>query len=150
MHDATNFELAFYGVMLTVVVVMSGFQVRFYLRRFLGRRWPTASATIRKGFIGTVSRGAGAGFYEYAFAIKGVQYSGKFIIIDGWEHAEKLQEKLDGLPISIKYCPTNPSVSLLLDLYDSRFDGKSATQNPNWYANARERDSFLALDLNKK
>ena len=41
MHDATNFELAFYGVMLTVVVVMSGFQVRFYLRRFLGRRWPT-------------------------------------------------------------------------------------------------------------
>jgi hypothetical protein len=74
----------------------------------------------------------------------------KFVIIDGWEHAEKLQEKLDGLPISIKYCPTNPSVSLLIDLYDSRFDGKSATQNPYWYAKARERDSFLALDLNEK
>jgi hypothetical protein len=46
--------------------------------------------------------------------------------------------------------PTKDTVSLVLDLYDSRFDGKSTTQNPYWYANAREWDSFLALDLNKK
>jgi hypothetical protein len=124
MHDATNFELAFYCVILAVVAVVCGFQIRFYLRRFLSRRWPIVSATIRKGFIGTVSRGAGAGFYEYAFALKEGQYSGKFIIIDSWEHAEKLQEKLDGLLISIRYCPSNPAVSLLVDLYDSRFDGK--------------------------
>ena len=87
---------------------------------------------------------------KYSFAVEGVPYSGKLIIIDSWEHAETLQEKLDGLQISIKYCPTNPSVSLLVDSYDLRFDGKSATQNPYWYVNARERDSFLALNLSKK
>jgi hypothetical protein len=114
------------------------------------RSWPTKTATIRRGYIGTVARAGGAGLYEYTFTVKGVPYSGKFIIIDNWEHAEKLQEKLDGLAISVKYCPRNPALSLLLDLYDARFDGKSATQNPYWYANARERDSFLALDLNKK
>jgi hypothetical protein len=150
MSDTTNLDLAFYSLLLAVVAIVCGFQIRFYLRRFLSQRWPTASATIRKGFIGTVSRGAGAGFYEYVFAIKGEEYLGKFIILDSWEHAEKLQEKLDGLPISIRFCPTNPAVSLLVDLYDPRFDGKLATQNPYWYANARERDSFLALELNKK
>jgi hypothetical protein len=150
MIDTTNLELAFYSIFLAVVAIVCGFQIRFYLRRFLSRHWPTASATIRKGFIGTVSKGAGAGFYENAFVIKGKEYLGKFIIIDSWEHAEKLQERLDGLPISIRYRPTNPAISLLVDLYDLRFDGKSTTQNPYWYANARERDSFLALDLNKK
>ena len=136
--------------MLGAVALVCGFQIRFYLRRFLSKRWPMASAIIRKGFIGVVSRGAGAGFYEYAFAVREGQYLGKFIIIDSWEHAEQLQKKLEGLPISIRYCPTNPAVSLLVNLYDSRFDGRSATQNPYWYANSRERDSFLALDINKK
>jgi hypothetical protein len=51
------------------------------------------------------------------FSVKGVQYSGRFIIIDSWEHAEKLQEALDGLPISIKYDPNNPRISLLTNLY---------------------------------
>ncbi len=150
MNDNTNLDLIFYSLLLVLVIIVCGFQIRFYFRRFLSAHWPSASAAIRKGFLGTVSRGAGAGFYEYVFSIKGKEYTGRFIIIDSWEHAEKLQGKLDGLPISIRYSPSNPAVSLLVDLYDPRFDGKLATQNPYWYANSRERDSFLSLDLTKK
>jgi hypothetical protein len=125
------------------MAVVVGFQVRFYLRRFASRHWPTEAATIKRGHLGTVARGA----YEYVFSVKGVQYSGRFIIIDSWEHAEKLQEALDGLPISIKYDPNNPRISLLTNLYDLRFDGKAATQIPYWFANANERDSFVRFWL---
>src|SRR5215469_5796362 len=115
MSDPTNLALAFYGVMLAIMAVVVGFQIRFYLRRFWSRHWPTETATIKRAYLGTVARGAGAGFYEYVFSVKGVQYSGRFIIIDSWEHAEKLQEALDGLPISIKYDTNNPRISLLVN-----------------------------------
>jgi hypothetical protein len=150
MRHAGNFALAFYGAMLIIMLVALGYQARFYLRSFSSRHWPTTTATIKRGFIGSVGRGGHAGFYEYVFAVAGAQHSGRFLIVDNIEHAKNLQDKLDGLPISIKYRPTNPQVSLLADLYDARFDGPAASQNPFWYANAREIDSILTLDLNKK
>ena len=143
-------DLVFYGLLLLVMLVVVGFQVRYYFRRVLSRNWPMATATIKQGFVGVIARGAGAGFFGYAFTVNGVEYSGRFILPDDWDHAEQLQRKLTGLPILVKFRPSNPRVSLLANFYDPVFEGLAATQNPYWYLNSRERGSMLTLDLNKK
>jgi hypothetical protein len=143
-------DLVFCGLLLAVMLVVIGFQGRYYLRRVLSRNWPTATATIKQAYVGVIDRGAGAGFFGYVFTVNGAEYSGQFILPDNWDHAEKLQHELDGRRVLIKFSPRNPTVSLLADFYDPTFGGLVATQNPYWYLNSRERDSMLTLDLNKK
>lgn len=143
-------DLVFYGLLLAAMLVVVGIQCRYYLRRELSRNWPTVTATIKQGYVGVIDRGAGAGFFTYVFTVNGVEYSGRFVLPDNWGHAEKFQRKLDGLPLLIKFRPSNPKVSLLANFYDPLFEGLVATQNPYWYLNAREKDSMLALDLSKK
>lgn len=143
-------DLIFYGLLLALMLVVVGFQVRYYLRRVLSQNWPTTTATIKQGFVGVISSGAGAGFFRYVFTVNGVEYSGRFVLPDNWDHAEQFQRKLDGLPLLIKFRQSNPKVSLLANFYDPVFKGLVATQNPYWYLNAREKGSMLALDLNKK
>jgi hypothetical protein len=143
-------DLVFYGLLLVVMLAVVGFQGRYYWRRMLSQNWPKATATIKQGFVGVISRGAGAGFFRYVFTVNGVEYSGRFVLPDNWDHAEEFQHKLDGLPLLIKFRQSNPKVSLLANVYDPVFEGLVATQNPYWYLNAREKGSMLALDLNKK
>jgi hypothetical protein len=143
-------DLVFYGLLLVVMLAVVGFQGRYYWRRMLSQNWPKATATIKQGFVGVISRGAGAGFFRYVFTVNGVEYSGRFVLPDNWDHAEEFQRKLDGLPLLIKFRQSNSKVSLLANVYDPVFEGLVATQNPYWYLNAREKGSMLALDLNKK
>jgi hypothetical protein len=82
-----------------VMLVVVGSQVHYYSRRVLSRNWPTATATIKQGYVGVMARGAGAGFFGYVFTVNGVEYSGRFVLPDNWDHAEKFQRKLDGLPL---------------------------------------------------
>jgi hypothetical protein len=143
-------DLIFYGLLLAVILVVAGFQIRYYFRRLLSQNWPTTTAVIKPEFVGVISQGAGAGFFGYVFTLKDVEYSGRFVLPDNWGHAEQFQRKLDGVTLLIKFHRSNPKVSMLANFNDPVFEGLVATQNPYWFFNARERRSMLALDLNKK
>jgi hypothetical protein len=130
-------DIIFYGLLSAVMLVAVGFQIRYYFRRLLSQFWPTTTAIIKQGFVGVIDRGAGAGFFGYVFTVNGVEYSGRFVLPDNWDHAEQFQRKLDGVPLLIKFRRSNPRVSLLANLYDPVFEGLAATQNPYWFFNAR-------------
>jgi hypothetical protein len=49
-------DLVFYGLLLAVMLVVVGFQVRYYLQRALSQKWPTATATLTQGFVAVISR----------------------------------------------------------------------------------------------
>jgi hypothetical protein len=111
-------------------------QIRFVLRRYRSKHWPTVDATLQKGAIGKISFGRGATapatFMGYAYIVQGVRYAGFFALYGDDSQVRKLQDDLTGAHIQIRYDPSDPNVSYLLDNKDSRFDGLAATQNPEW------------------
>jgi hypothetical protein len=66
----------------------------------------------------------------YAYVVEGVRYAGYFVIFGDEEKARRLQGELADVPVQIRYDPSNPNVSYLVNLYDSRFGGVGANQNP--------------------
>jgi hypothetical protein len=146
------FSTVIYLVFIVVLVVGGlavSFQVlRYELRTLFSENWPRATATIARDFVGVLGRGAIGGFFTYTFVLNGKQFSGRFVIADDQAHAELLQEKLDGQPIEIKYKPSNPRVSLILEICDPRLEGRIATQNPYWFIWPTEVDTPIYLKLN--
>lgn len=55
------------------------------------------------------------------------------MIIDNEEQASSLQDKLNDMPIDVRYDPNDPCVSFILRPYDPRFEGHAARQNPYWH-----------------
>jgi hypothetical protein len=49
-----------------------------------------------------------------------------------------VQSNLAGVAIEVRFSPSDPSVSYLVDLRDTRFGGLAATQNPEWLSQAPE------------
>lgn len=115
-------------------------QLRGLFKRFSSRRWPTAEATVQKGAVGRVSGVRGSwtygSFFGYAFAVQGVSYMGLFLVVGDQEQVSALQNVLVGMPLSVRYKPSDPSVSVVEDLYDPRFRGLNATQDPEWLKQA--------------
>ena len=68
----------------------------------------------------------------YAYIVQGVQYAGFFALYDDDSHVRKLSDGLSGDTVQIRYNPSDPNVSFLVDRNDSRFEGLAATQNPEW------------------
>ena len=112
-------------------------QLRF--RRFQGHNWPLTTATIQKAGIGIVPLGKGGtpgSFFGYSFTVQGTRYAGLFVFASDQETVESLQKKLAGQMIQIRYSPLDPDVSYLADPSDPRFGGLTASQNPDWLAQA--------------
>jgi hypothetical protein len=129
------FTFAF-AYMAFMVIIES----RFFIRRLLSGRWPTASATIRAEWLGSIGPATRAAFFTYDFIVEGVPYTGRFALVylTGEDQGRKLLNELAGLPISIRYNPKQPKTSFLVNVYDLRFDGATGTQNPYWYTERRE------------
>jgi hypothetical protein len=142
-------ELILFSLFDLVFLIVLFFVLRHWFRTLFSERWPRATATITRDLVGIVGGGAVGSFFRYEFTIAGRSFAGRFLIVDSLEHAATLQSKLDGLPITIKYKPSNPKVSLLAEMYDPRFDGKIAAQNPYWFLCVRQADTFLSLNLKK-
>lgn len=126
----------FLALGLGFMAVVIGIEVRFMIRRLQSGGWPTATATIRAEFVGSVGRGARAAFFAYDFIFQGAKHCGQFALVPlaSEDQGRKLLSVLGGLPISIRYNPKRPEISFLVNhLYDARFDGVSATQNPYWF-----------------
>jgi len=119
-------------------------QGRHAWRRFSSRRWPTVRATVQKGSIGPLSFGRGvtvpAAFLGYGFVVQGVRRAGIFAVYGSGDEdsLRSLEDKLAGASFDIRYDPSDPSVSYLVDPHDSRFEGLTVTQNPEWLSQAPE------------
>jgi hypothetical protein len=109
-------------------------QAVYYFRRLRSRRWPTEEAIIQRGAFGGISVGRGpsipASFLGYAFVVNSVRYAGVFAICGDQAFLHRLNDRLNGQTIKIRYNPSDPNMSFLVDYYDPRFGGKVATQNP--------------------
>jgi hypothetical protein len=124
-------------------------QIRFLLRRFRSKRWPTIDATLQMGAVGRISFGRGASspaiFMGYASIVQGVRYAGLIALYGADSQVRKLHDGLTGGPIQIRYNPSDPNVSYLVDYKDSRFDALAATQNPEWLDQSRAFDLLDAV-----
>ncbi|MGB8323245.1 MAG: hypothetical protein WCE52_09820 [Candidatus Acidiferrum sp.] len=111
-------------------------QVRHLLRRYSSGGWPTANALVQKGAVGTISFGRGAtspaAFLGYSFFVQGARYAGIFAVYGAEDLVRTIQSGLAGASIDVRFSPSDPNVSYLVDLHDVRFGGLSATQNPEW------------------
>ena len=134
------FGIIFFTIAFAYMTFVVAIESRFFVRRFLSRRWPTATATIRAESFGTIGKGARAAFFTYDFTVEEVTYTGRFALnaFLNEDQGKKLLNELTGLPISIRYNPKQPKISFLVNVYDLRFDGATGTQNPNWYIERRE------------
>ena len=128
--------------LLLVLLWWCCIQIRYFWRRCTSRGWPTTTATLQKGANGPVSVGRGAAvhaaFIGYGFVVEGVRRAGIFVLYGGADAVRAVQEKLAGASVDIRYDPSNPDISYLVDLHDSLFEGLEATQNPEWVSQAPE------------
>jgi hypothetical protein len=118
---------------LVLLLILGGFvQIRYFLLRSRSKHWPVIDATLQRGCIGKISKGAiPTAFVGYAYIVQGVRYAGFFALCGDDDLVRKLNDRLAGGTIQIRYDPTAPSVSFLVNEYDSRFDGLEASQNPD-------------------
>jgi hypothetical protein len=131
----------FPAFILCLYVAIISLNLYHFVRTMHANDWPGATATVTRDFVGQTRSGP-VSFFQYRFTVEGKSFSGRFVVDPaprrGWQwfattNAEALLEKLDGLPVQIKYKPSNPKISLLADYYDPRFDGGLASQNPFWF-----------------
>ena len=130
--------------LLSILIWWCFAQSRHVWRRFSSRRWPTVTATIQKGSVGPISFGRGvtvpAAFLGYAFVIEGIRRAGIFAIYGTQDEniLHRLEDKLAGSSVDVRYDPSDLGLSYLVDLHDSRFEGLTVTQNPERVSQAPE------------
>jgi hypothetical protein len=135
-------SIGFYGFLLaTMFGSYCLILIRFLVTRHSRKRWPIADAVIQKGPIATIYLWRNvsrlAVFLGYTYKVQGVRYAGYFGIYGIEEAAVQiLRDRLPGASLQIRYCPSDPNVSFLVDYKDSRFDGLRAFQNPGWLKQA--------------
>lgn len=145
MTQRDTFDSGFRLFLLLVLAVPCFFAIRYAVRRYKSRLWPRVDATIQKGAVGAVSGGRGAtapaAFIGYAYIVGGIRYASHFVLIGESERVQKLLENLAGSKLQVRYNPNDPNISFLVDYYDTRFDGLTARQSPEWM------DQAPAFDL---
>ena len=111
-------------------------QIRYLLRRYRSYRWPTLLATVQKGSIGKIifSKGVShsATFLAYVYLIEGVRYAGFFALYGATDLVGRVNESLAGETIQVRYGPSDPGTSFIVEYNDPQFGGLTATQNPKW------------------
>jgi hypothetical protein len=135
MTRDSAFGWIFFLILFSVLVWWYTVQLRFYLLRYRSKRWPVVTATLQKGAVGRIASGKGgwvpAAFMGYAYVVQGARYAGYFALCGDESKIRALQTALTGGEVQVRYDPSDPNVSLLVDYVDSRFDGLTATQNPD-------------------
>jgi Protein of unknown function (DUF3592) len=124
--------IIFFSAALALMAVLAVIEVRFLVRRLRSAKWPTAGATIHAGFVGSIGKGGRAASFTYQFPVEDGLYYGRFILMANEEGGRKLLRELDGQSVQVRYNPRRPEISFLLNLYDARFNGVAASQNPYW------------------
>jgi hypothetical protein len=130
-----TFESVFFLVLLLILGAWYFVQIRHLLRRSRSKGWPAVEATPQRGSVGKIAVGKGASvpaaFVGYAYTVQGIRYAGFFAICGDDQRVRKLNEELVGGSIQVRYDPSSPNFSFLVNESDPRFDGLKATQNPD-------------------
>ena len=125
----------FFPIFNALMAWWYGIQLTYLLRRFSSRHWPVAKGNIQSAgvrrILGPKSALVFGSDFNYSYTVMGAEHAGIFTVVCGKDHAQRLQDTLNG-GISIRYNPRDPKMSFLSDQYDQRFGGIAATQNPNW------------------
>jgi hypothetical protein len=123
-------------------------QFRYMAQQYRSAGWPVVDATLQKGPIGFVRIGEGEGtpacFIGYVFSVNGSRYAGIFALYGSGDNVERVHKNFPGGSIRVRYDPTNPNISSLVDLRNPLFDCLVPTQNPAHLSNA---PSFDLQDL---
>lgn len=109
--------------------------LRAGITRLWGKRWPRATALIQPAGVGIINVPEAygrVGFFGYAYQVLGARCVGFFVIMSEQIDLDRLQQKLSGQRIQIRYNPSHPETSFLENLRDPLFEGYAATQNANW------------------
>jgi hypothetical protein len=142
MRAYGTFDLIWLGIMFCLMAWWVASESRYLLRRFFSRRWPTAEAMVQRGARGRISTGKGssvaASFLGYTFVINQERHAGIFALPGPEESLKAVEDDLLGKTINVRYKPTDRNVSFVVDLYDSRFRGLRATQDPEFLSQAPE------------
>jgi hypothetical protein len=107
--------------------------------RVRGMNWPKATATIQRTAVSLINAPGVYGriiFCGYEFTVEGVRYFSLFAILANLNEQERLKHKLYGAHIQIRYNPSHPETSFLVNLRDPLFDGYLASQDRNWLSKA--------------
>lgn len=136
MNEPGTFDWLYFAVMYSILGCYFFVQIRYLIRRHRRNSWPCADATIQQGAIGKISVGRGgtilASFIGYTYNVQGLRYAGYFAICGNEAATQELYESLSGEHIQIRYSPSDPNISLLVDYKDFRFKGLKATQSPQF------------------
>jgi hypothetical protein len=109
--------------------------IPYLLKYWRRKNWPSADAMIQKGTMGSVAQGRSAVpacFIGYAFKVEGLRYGAYFVLVGKADFLEKVNKELTGASLQVRYDPSNPTSSLLIDYKDFRFAGLRASQDPDW------------------
>jgi len=114
------------------------------------KQWPVTEALIQKGAIGQLDL-AEAGvkpavFMGYSFKVNGVRYAHCFVLFGNEVPVHDLNRRLPGTPLQVRYNPSDPNTSFLVNYSDARFGGFVASQNPIFLEKAPTFDLRDALD----
>ena len=66
----------------------------------------------------------------YAYNVQGTRFAGYFALYGDEFIVKKLHESLASTSIQIRYNPSDPYISFLVNYDDFRFEGLNATQSP--------------------
>jgi hypothetical protein len=114
------------GLSLLILFFIIGWwylvQIRYFLQRLRSKSWPAVDAILQKGCLAKISFGEGASapatFFGYAYIVHGVRYAGFFALYGSDIQVRKLQNVLVDCPIQIRYNPSDPNVSFLVEYRD--------------------------------
>jgi len=68
----------------------------------------------------------------YAYQVDGERYAGIFALRGSESDLPGLSQRLTGATLQIKYDPRDPNNSYVSNIYAPLFEGRTATQNPEW------------------
>jgi hypothetical protein len=124
----------FEALALAVILVWYlSVQIPYLIKYCRRKSWPNVNGTIEKGTMGLISQGrygaVSACFIGYVFKVQGERY-GAYFVVGKKGILQEINENLAGTAIQIKYNPSDPNVSLLVDYKDFRFEGLKVSQDP--------------------
>jgi hypothetical protein len=137
------------AALLLILVSYVGLRIPYALRYFRRKNWPSTNATVQNFTTGAVNRGKNwivpARFVGYAFKIQEQRFCGYFVVLGKEGALEDVRKNLQGRSLQIRYDPSDPTTSLLVDYKDARFGGLLASQDPEWLDQAPAFDLQDAL-----
>jgi hypothetical protein len=135
---------------LAYIACSSGF--RWWLKTLGHHRWPVVEGVVHRAGTEFVSGPDGArdiyrGLFAYNYFVNGQRFVGFFAILAAREgELNRLQRDVEWRKVSVRYKPTEPSFSLLVE---DELDGFALVRAPQWTMPGPELQELRLSELPK-